>query len=423
LHGAETGFPEVRAVVHLHGGRTPADSDGYPEHWITPGQSALSFYPNNQDAAMLWYHDHAMGINRLNIFAGLLGTFIIHDDTEAAFNLPAGQYEIPLVLYDRMFDRGGQLYYPVAANPASPWISEFFGDVMLVNGKIFPYLEVEPRKYRFRILNGANARFFRLTLGNDQPFHQIGTDLGLLPAPIELKDLLLAPAERADIVIDFSGRSGEAIALKNEPFDLMQFRVRRGRTQDTSTLPTRLRPVVKIPESQSVRTRMLTLIQRTDLVGNAMTMLLNGSRWSAPITEKPILNSIEIWSLINLTDDAHPIHLHLVCMQILDRRRFDPFTYQTAGRLRFTGPPVPPEANEAGWKDTVRANPGMVTRIIMRFESYTGRYVWHCHLLEHEDNEMMRPFEVVDAAREAASGPAPAEEWCVEGRRQVREVR
>ena len=128
LHGAEAASPEVRAVVHVHGAKTPPDSDGYPEDWIVPGQSALSYYPNNQDAAMLWYHDHAMGINRLNIFAGLVGTFIVRDEVEAGLNLPAGKYEIPLIIFDRMFDRESQLYYPVSANPASPWITEFFGD-------------------------------------------------------------------------------------------------------------------------------------------------------------------------------------------------------------------------------------------------------------------------------------------------------
>jgi spore coat protein A len=434
LHGAEPDNPEVRAVVHLHGGKTPPDSDGYPEDWIVPGQSAHYFYPNDQDGTMLWYHDHAAGINRLNIFAGLLGAFIVRDEVEKSLHLPSEQYEIPLIIYDRMFDLNSQLYYPVSANPASPWITEFFGDVMLVNGKIFPYLEVEPRKYRFRVLNGANARFFHLSMANQQSFHQIGTDGGLLPSPTEVNDILLAPAERADLVIDFAGHSGESISLKSDSFDLMQFRVARGKVKDTSTLPTKLRPVPKISESDSVKSRMLTLIDQRDLVGSTMVMLLNGTRWNMPVTEYPVINTVEIWNLINETDDAHPIHLHLVRFQILDRRRFNVFVYNTSKRLNFIGPPIPPEPSEAGWKDTVRANPGMVTRIIMRFEGYTGRYVWHCHLLEHEDNEMMRPYKVVASAQEASSLEASARaalasegsdqarlaEWCIDGKWQIR---
>src|SRR5208282_2239556 len=163
-----------------------------------------------------WYHDHAVGINRLNIFAGLLGAFIVRDQVEAGFNLPGGKYDIPLIIYDRMFDRNSQLYYPVSPNPGAPWITEFFGDTMLVNGKVFPYLEVGPHKYRFRILNGANGRFFHLSLSNGQPFHQIGTDAGLLPSPIELKGLLLAPAERADIIVDFSAYGGQQIVFKDD---------------------------------------------------------------------------------------------------------------------------------------------------------------------------------------------------------------
>ena len=405
LHGAETGQPRARTVVHVHGAKAPPEADGYPENWYGPGQSALHYYPNDQEAAMLWYHDHAMGINRLNIFAGLAGLFIVRDDAEQALNLPSGDYEIPLMIYDRMFDTAGQLYYPVSGMRGAPWIEEFFGDTILVNGKVYPYLEVEPRKYRFRIVNAANARFFRLSLSNQQAFYQIGTDLGLLPAPVELKSLLIAPAERADLIVDFTGRGGEQIKLVSDAFDAMQFRVAHrgaGDTKDTSALPPALRPVPRIPETAAIKSRLLTLTQQNDLVGNAMVMLLNGARWSAPITENPVVDTVEIWNLINLTDDSHPIHLHLVRFQILDRRRFDRFAYQTARKLRFTGLAVPPAANEAGWKDTVRADPGMVTRIIARFEGYTGRYVWHCHILEHEDNEMMRPYEVIGRAATVA---------------------
>lgn len=398
LHGAEPNKPDVRSVVHLHGAKVPAESDGYPENWYAPGKSALYYYPNEQDAALLWYHDHTIGINRLNVFAGLLGLCIIRDPLEESLNLPHGKYEIPLVLYDRMFDQTGQLYYPVAVQPRSPWVPEFFGNTILVNGKIFPFLEVEPRKYRFRTLNGANGRFFHLSLSNGQILQQIGTDQGLLPAPVALKQVTLAPAERADLILDFSDHAGEEIVLNNDfALAVMQFKVARAKSIDTSSLPSKLRPVPKIAESEAVRTRTLTLGEIDDMQQNPVTMLLNNTHWSMPVTENPILNSVEIWNLLNVTDDSHPIHLHLVRFQILDRRRIDTFAYVNEQILRYRGNAVPPDPSEAGWKDTVRADPGMMTRIIIRFEGYVGRYIWHCHILEHEDNEMMRPYDVIAA--------------------------
>jgi spore coat protein A len=403
IHGAEADKPEVRTVVHLHGAKAPADSDGYPENWYVPGKSAVYHYPNRQDAAMLWYHDHALGINRLNIFAGLFGAYLLRDDFEGSLKLPNGKYEIPLVIYDRIFDLEGQLNYPVSGNPKSPWTPEVFGDALLVNGKLFPYLEVEPRAYRFRTLNGANARFFHLSLSNGQTFHQIGTDQGLLPAPVETKRVILAPAERADLVVDFSSSAGEQIILKNDSVNVMQFRVAKAQSiggsipKDRNALSSALRPVAKMPESAVVKTRMLTLVEVDDLAQRPVAMLLNNTHWNMPVTENPVLDSTEIWNLINTTDDSHPIHLHLVRFQILDRRSFDVTAYWTTGKLNYFGPAIPPDPSEAGWKDTVRADPAMVTRIIIRFEGFTGRYVWHCHILEHEDNEMMRPYDVVAA--------------------------
>jgi spore coat protein A len=264
-----------------------------------------------------------------------------------------------------------------------------------VNGKLFPYLEVEPRKYRLRVLNASNARFYHLSLQNGLAFHQIGTDQGLLPAPVAVKSLMLAPGERVDVVVDFSGSHGEQIVLQNDSFTVMQFRVSANQVSDPSSLPAALRPVPKIPESDAVKTRLLTLDEYQNLVAEPILMLLNGTYWHEPITEKPLLNTTEIWSFINPTDDTHPIHLHAVRFQVLDRQHYEPWTYQTKKEFRFLGPRVPPEPGEAGWKDTVRADSKMVTRIIVPFEGYTGRYVWHCHLLEHEDNEMMRPYEIV----------------------------
>ncbi len=395
VHGAEADKPEVRVAIHLHGAKVPPASDGYPEDWRAPGKSSLYYYPNQQDAASLWYHDHALGITRLNVYAGLFGMFIIRDEVERALNLPEGKYEIPLMLCDRSFERTGQLFYPVSGDPQSPWVSEVFGDGVLVNGRLFPFLEVEPRKYRFRLLNAANGRFFHLALSNGMEFHQIGTDLGLLPSPVPLHSLLLAPGERADLILDFSGHRGEEIVLTSDSLMVMQFRVGGSAVSDTSSLPSLLRPVQKIAEDSAVNTRILTLGEKDQMTGVAQTMLLNNAHWDMPITEDPKLNSVEIWNLLNFTDDSHPIHLHGVRFQILDRRSFEPELYYHGGKIQYIGPVQPPAPNEAGWKDTVQAHPGMVTRIITRFDAYPGRYVWHCHILEHEDNEMMRPYEVI----------------------------
>ena len=393
--GAEADQPEVRCVIHLHGGRTPPESDGYPESWVVPGKSLLFHYPNEQDAAMLFYHDHTMGINRLNIYAGLQGLFMIRDETEDALDLPSGRYEIPLMLYDRFLRADGQLEYPVSPDPKSPWVPEVYSNVMLANGKLFPYLEVEPRKYRFRLMNGSNARFFRLSFGHLEPMQQIGSDQGLLAAPVKLERVLLAPAERADVVFDFSAHAGKNLLLRSDSFDIMQFRVAASPVADRSAVPFALRVIAPLPESRAVKTRRLTLDETMDKVQQSMGMTLNKTPWHMPITEKPVINTTEIWELVNLTEDTHPIHLHLVKFRLLDRRSFDVFEYQDKGELRYTGAPLLPAAEEAGWKDTVRCESGHVTRIIVPFEGYTGRYVWHCHLLEHEDNEMMRPYEVV----------------------------
>ncbi|MFZ0304001.1 MAG: multicopper oxidase [Terracidiphilus sp.] len=399
LMGAERKNPDVRSVIHLHGAKAPPDSDGYPEDWYVPGKSRTYHYPNRQDACMLWYHDHAMGINRLNIYAGLVGLYIVRDEAEDALGLPHSEREISLVLCDRKFTPEGQLNYDLSPIPDAPWVPEFYGNCTLVNGKLFPYLDVQPALYRFRVLNGSNAQFFNLSLSTGQPIMQIGTDQGLLPAPVPAKILTLAPAERADLVIDFSGHGGEQIVLKTEKIqELMQFRVSHGSPPGGGSLPAKLRPVVAIPESAAVRTRLLTLNEYKSPKGESMTMLLGGHYWHMPVTENPKLDTVEIWTLINLTEDVHPIHLHLVRFQILDRRPFDKLHYFVTGNLRYIGDAIPPDAGEAGWKDTVRADSDLVTRIIVRFEGYAGRYVWHCHILEHEDNEMMRPYDVVAGA-------------------------
>jgi len=404
IHGAEGDKPEVRSIVHVHGAKVPPQSDGYPEDWYVPGKSVTYHYPNQQESATLWYHDHTMGINRLNIYAGLFGFYLIRDAHEDSLNLPKGRYEIPLAICDRSFRSDGSIDYPVSGMRGSPWVPEAFGEAMMVNGKLFPYLEVEPRKYRFRILNAANGRFFHLSLSNGQKFIQIGTEQGLLPAPDAVEDFVIAPGERIDVVIDFAGYANERVVLKSDAFELLQFRVAAKPVSiDTSAIAAVLRPMARIPESAAVKTRRIPLIELKSPNGDSMTMLIGGLHWSMPVTENPVIDTVEIWELLNTTEDSHPIHLHLVRFQILDRRPFDePLFYRTR-RIRFTGPALPPDPYEAGWKDTIRAHSKMITRIIVRFEGYIGRYVWHCHILEHEDNEMMRPYDVLGTAPESAN--------------------
>jgi spore coat protein A len=223
----------------------------------------------------------------------------------------------------------------------------------------------------------------------------IGSDQGLLAEPVEMQRLPLAPAERADLIVDFAGLGGSTVVLTSDGLDLMQFRVSKTAVEDRSALPARLRPVERIPEAEAVRSRQLTLNEYDSDNGEPMVMLLNHRHWADPVTETVRLNSTEIWELINLTQDTHPIHLHMVRFQLLDRRPFSVDDYLSEERVRYTGPAIPPRPHETGWKDVIQCPPETVTRILVPFKGYAGRYVWHCHILEHEANEMMRPYEIV----------------------------
>ncbi len=395
LHGAGEDRPDVRAVVHVHGGKTPPDADGHPESWYPPGKSAVYRYPNEQDAATLWYHDHTMGIERINQYAGLFGMLLLRDSVEDALPLPRGDRELPIVLCDRFFDVDGQLRYPTSGIPGSPWVEDVYGDAHLVNGKLFPFLEAKPGRYRLRVVNASNARVYYLSFSNGMTFHQIGSDQGLLAAPAKTTSVTLAPAERADLVVDFAPAAGQTLLLRSQTLDLLQIRVAAGPREASAPLPASLRSVPRTPPSAAVRTRTLTLDDYKDPKTGRMRMLLNGAYWHDPVTEKPVLGSTEIWELVNLTEDMHPIHLHLVRFQVLDRQVFDADGFLTSGTMRKLGEPTPPAPGEMGWKDTVRAEPGHITRIIARFDGFRGSYVWHCHVLEHAANEMMRPFEVI----------------------------
>jgi spore coat protein A len=394
LHGCGHDLPEVRACVHLHGGRNRSRDDGYPDSWYTPGHAFAAHYPLEQDAATLWYHDHAMGLNRLNIYAGLFGMALLRDEQEAALNLPSGTYELPITLCDRLLTAQGQLFYPDSGIPGHPWVSDFVGDAILLNGKLHPFIHLEPRLYRLRLLNCANSRFFNLSFSGQAHFHQIGSDQGLLAAPLPLTTLTLAPAERSDILLDLSSFAGQNLHLLNDMQPVMQLRVAAAPTT-THSIPTALRRIDRISESDATVTRTITLNEALDHIGNSMEMVLNYKHWHEPVTETPKLNSTEIWEFVNLTEDTHPMHLHLVRFQILDRRVFEPFSYRNGKGFRYLSDKLPPAANELGWKDIVPCPPGMVTRIIVSFDGYPGKYLYHCHVLEHEANDMMRPFEVI----------------------------
>jgi len=419
------GQPEVRATVHTHGAEVPFTSDGVFTSnggfsTLLPGQSATYFYPNIQRGATIWFHDHAVGIDRLNVMAGLAGFFIIRDPVEKALNLPSGAFEIPIVIQDREVDAGAQLVYPtVGDNPGvhPQWVPEFFGDTAVVNGKVNPFLSVEPRKYRFRFLNGSNARFYTLRLSSTQSFFQIGTDGGLLPAPVEMKHLTIAPGERADCIVDFAPVKGAQVILNNSapaPFpgggggvpipDIMMFKVNKPLSApDTSSLPDTLRPVYDIPEGSSLMVRNIVM-QEIEGPGGPLNMFLNGKGMMQPPTEFPQLGNTEIWQFINTTVDTHPMHIHLVQFRLLDRRPFDVAQFNLTGNIVYTGPPTGPDANEKGWKDTVQVPPGQVGRFIMKWVSFLGEYVYHCHILEHEENDMMRPYTTTPTVYYFAEG-------------------
>lgn len=396
LHGCGRELPEVRTVAHLHGAKVPSSDDGYPTDWFASGKSRTCTYPLEQDATALWFHDHAMGLNRLNSYAGLAGMLLVRDGEEDRLHLPSGEYELPLIIADRVIDKQGQLYYPVSGDPDHPWVPEFYGDSVLINGKIKPYVEVEPRLYRLRILNAANSQFFALGLSNKQPLHVIGCDQGLLSQPEAVPMFLLAPAERMDVLVDFAQCAGQQIQLRTGFQDLMQFRVSSVAAKaPVTTVPQTLRPFEVIPESSATVTRTITLNEIRDGRQNPMVMLLNHKRWHEPVTETPKLGSTEIWEFVNLTEDTHPMHMHLVRFQVLDRRTFEPFAYETSKERKYLAAAMPPERVERGWKDVVQCHPGMITRIIVKFDGYAGKYLYHCHVLEHEANDMMRPFEVM----------------------------
>jgi spore coat protein A len=560
IMGAE--LEQNRACIHLHGGLVPWTSDGGPFAWFSPTSSGSSFlngtgvpgeavyrYPNSQSARLVWYHDHAIGITRLNAYAGIASAYIIRDDFEAQLisNGIIPSYEVPIIIQDKTFvsqaevDKGyiwgkaGDLWYPTeyekTGNPEGRWdygpdngfpakfplpdvstVPEYFSDTSVVNGTLYPYLPVEQRHYRFRVLNGSQARFYNLQLYYAHPHDsgephlgrpgprmiQIGNEAGFIPFPVALNhppvpfsvksdsdgdpiastmkfNLLMAPAERADLIIDFSNVPvGSKLILYNDapaPFPmgdplndyytgdpdqtagggapstrpglgpntrtLMQFQVipRVGPPDPPSLglmealavngagelghlIDSVLPKLERLQEHKAMRVRDLTLNETFDDYGRLIQLLgtsqvqdnVNGElefgrSYDSEPTEVVHKGATEVWRIFNLTGDTHPMHFHLVNVQVLSRQPFNVAGYD--GVPEFTGRARMPDANELGWKETVRMNPGECTTVIARFDlprvpydvpvsPRTGgfEYVWHCHILEHEEHDMMRPLIV-----------------------------
>ncbi len=403
-HGAED---LAKHVTHLHGGHVPANVDGYPEDTFLPGFGTTYIYPNNQRAGLSWYHDHSLGITRLNVLMGLAGAYIFRDAEEASLALPAGEFEVPLIIQDRTFKPDGNFEYP------SNWQDHFFGDTFVVNGKAWPFHEVKQGVYRLRVLNGCNSRALTLSFGNPAlPFDLIGVEGGLQETPTTMTSITLSPAERADLLIDFSGlTAGTEVVLLNSaaaPFpngnpanavpEVMKFVVTADAGVAYAT-PMNLSTIESLDRAHAMQSRDFRL-QKVPQACTGEEWLINGMHWDH-ITERPRLDSIETWRFVNPSGIMHPMHMHLVFFQVLERFEFLGFDVNDDPIL---GNPLPILPSEQGWKDTVQVGRQEVVTVIARFEDYTGLFAYHCHILEHEDHEMMRQFEVVPLCFGDANG-------------------
>jgi len=533
------------AAVHLHGAETFSGYDGGPEQWFAPNGArgagfyslgypgpgeAVYRYTNLQEAGTLWFHDHALGATRTNVYSGMAAFYFLRQAAAEPKNIPTGAYEIEMALQDRQFDTNAQLFWPDGGGPCGSgdpddpclngpppnptihpfWIPEFIGDVAIVNGAPWPVLHVEPRRYVFRLLDGSNARFYRLTFGNtgageqQPPVYAIGADDGYIDTPVAISQAFIAPGEREYVIVDFTGLAGKTVTVMNDapvPYPnglvpgvdvnqlnmnkIMQFVVSVPLVgTDKSCNPAtggckRPTKMVRLTDGAGNIGKDVIINKKRQLIlkewegpGGPHEVLVNNTAWDglksaniAPlfptdgISELPQQGSTELWEIINLTVDAHPMHTHLVQFQILDRQAFDTTAYPSAWEGAFGQSPVPlpagcvagqfcpgygpplvyttlnadgalggnpaitpyltgaaraPDPWESGWKDTAKAMPGEVLRLLVRWtptstgvkaakagrNSYSFKptdgpgYVWHCHIIDHEDNEMMRPYKV-----------------------------
>ncbi|XP_047939450.1 multicopper oxidase LPR1-like [Salvia hispanica] len=435
----------IPTVVHVHGGVDEPESDGHSGAWFTarfkdhgPSWTRETYnYHNLQHPGTLWYHDHAMGLTRVNLLAGLVGAYIIR---QPSLELPLGlpydeEFDRPLVVFDRSFSTDGSIYMdPKGNNPSihPQWQPEYFGDAIVVNGKAWPYMTVRRRKYRFRIINASNARFFNFSFDNGLKFILVGSDSAYIEKPVTVNSFLLAPSEIADVVVDFSKSKSKSVLLTNDaayPYPsgdpvnaanskVMKFIIKSKHEFDTSKIP---KTLIKYPlpslSATGVLVRYISLYEYTSPIDEPTHLYINGLPYEAPATETPKVGTTEIWNVINLTEDNHPLHIHLGLFMVLDQTELvdvDEFKecmlkYNDAikcGVHRYaTGRKRQVPAHERGWKNVFKLMPGHVTKIFVRFsyihsnESYPfdataePGYVYHCHILDHEDNAMMRPLK------------------------------
>jgi spore coat protein A len=496
----------VPIVTHVHGmAGVPDHSDGYAEAWYLPaarnipaeyaatgtwygffnqkangnesgwGRGSATFtYPNAQHASTLWYHDHTLGMTRVNVYTGPAGFYIIRGGpagdeavkdkaTGGSAVLPGAApkqkdkvpasktlQEIPLVIQDRSFNADGSLFYPqtraffdgttgpfIPESDISPlWTPEFFGNTMMVNGNTWPFHTIEQRRYRLRLLNGCNSRFLILDFSSIPGVEvwMIGSESSFLAAPVNMTTAngnrtLLAPSERADVIVDFAKVPVGRHVLRNvgpdEPFgggepgkdftvaepattgQIMEFRVVRAKTADHTTLPANLvlPPIEALPPATVTRSLALleemssrfedapaqTLLGAVNADPNIMPAKGVKQMWMDPVAQNPEVGATEIWEFFNTTEDAHPMHIHAVSFELVNRQPIVVDEENGTVQMAADSQPLPPEPWELGRKDTIIAYPAQVTRVKMTFTA-PGQYVWHCHILEHEDNEMMLPY-------------------------------
>ncbi|GAB4828788.1 Leucine permease transcriptional regulator [Ancistrocladus abbreviatus] len=444
MQANKTGVP---TVVHLHGGIDEPESDGHAAAWFTADfvetgptwTKRMYHYHNMQHPGNMWYHDHTVGLTRENILAGLIGAYQLHQpNVDGLLGLPTGEYDRTLVIFDRMFYTNGSIYMnQTGVNPSihPQWQPEYFGDVIVVNGKAWPLMLVERRRYRFRIINASNARFFRLYfLNKTLNFTYVGSDSAYLNHPVSTNQTLLAPSEIADVIVDFAQTSVDNVTLANDapyPFPsgdsvndanskVMKFNIIGQSGYDQSTIPSNLLNYSSPDVSTSVRTRYITFYEYLSNSGDPTHLYINAVPFEAPVTETPKVGSNELWYVINLTEDNHPLHIHLALFSALNQTQlvdFDAFKscmfqYNDAVRCNISdharGNVVDVPAQEKGWKNVFKMMPGFVTAILVRFSyihtnasypfdaSTEPGYVYHCHIFDHEDNVMMRPLKMVN---------------------------
>ncbi|CAA3005800.1 multicopper oxidase LPR1-like [Olea europaea subsp. europaea] len=441
----------IPTVVHLHGGIDEPESDGLSTSWFTakfkergPTWTKKKYhYHNFQHPGTLWYHDHAMGLTRVNLLAGLLGAYIIRDpNVEAPLRLPCDEeFDRPLVVFDRSFRTDGSIYMnPTGNNPSihPQWQPEYFGDAIIVNGKAWPHMIVRRRKYRFRIINASNARFFKFYFASGLGFIHLASDSAYNEKPVMVNDILLAPSEIADVVIDFSKSKSDSDILSNnasypypsgDPVNeanskVMKFIIKPHHELDTSRIPSKLINYPSPNLSSASLTRYIAMYEYTSKIDEPTHLYINGKSYEAPVTETPKVGATEIWNVINLTEDNHPLHIHLGLFVALDQTELvnidefkecmsknnDAIKCHVGKYAR--GKKIEAPTHEKGWKNVYKMTPGYVTRILVRFsyihsnESYRfdataePGYVYHCHVSNFPDtmNALLHYFRSIMAA-------------------------